>query len=148
MEKPKNWNQSSLEEIEPLSFTKFYEMATVSPNTPVNGWQLGTSGKPDRQNFESKNSKVKPFTATYTSTSKRHARQAVTPTPNTYCFNYESNVSRGEQSVPTITPNSHLQDRLEQLASLVDYDISDYLPPNSTSVSRLNFSNTFNNSHM
>ena len=108
MDKPKNWNQSSLEEIEPLSFTKFYEMATVSPNTPVNGWQLGTSGKPDRQNFDSKNGKVKPFTATYTSTSKRHARQTVTPNPNTYCFNYESNVSRGEQSVPTITPTSHL----------------------------------------
>ena len=72
IQKPKYANNSSIEEFEPLSFTKFYEMATVSPNTPVNGWQQHTSGKPDRHGYESKSSKVKSFTAAFTSNSKRH----------------------------------------------------------------------------
>ena len=107
-------NQSSLEEFEPLSFTKFYEMATVSPNTPVNGWLNGnTSGKPERHSYESKNSKVKPFSTMYASTSKLHARHTVTPTPNTYRYNYESNVSKHDVSFPTMAPSSHLQEHLE-----------------------------------
>ena len=94
IQKPKYANNSSIEEFEPLSFTKFYEMATVSPNTPVNGWQQN-SGKPDRYGYESKGSKVKPFTAAYTSTSKRHLRQTVTPsTTHPYRYNYDSAVNR------------------------------------------------------
>ena len=113
-QRPKHTNQSSFEEFEPLSFTKFYEMATVSPNTPVNGWIWdNTSGKPDRQNYESKNSKVKPFTTTNASISKWQARQTVTTTPNSYHYNYESNVSRGDQSIATIAPTGHLKEHLE-----------------------------------